>query len=120
MRFIRALSIFGLVASGPALAASTWVLPSVTFTPPPTVSTSTACVVTSGANMVMPIPAGEVVFDCTVQPVGWGGALTNVALDPRFVVVGLSGNMFHVAAASAITGTTAVTIASPGTGGTSP
>ena len=93
--------------------AATVTLPSVTFTSPP--STSITCT-PSGVSLVVPVPVNTIIFNCTVAPSGWSGAVTGT-LNPPFVVSGLSGNTFNISLSAAQT--TAGTVA-PGSVSSAP
>ena len=74
------------------VSAATLVLPSVTITSP--ASTSITCT-PFGAPYTAPLASGSVVFNCTVAPATWTGAVS--LSGSQFVVTGLSGAAFNVA-----------------------
>lgn len=95
-----------LVFSASAYAA-TLTLPSVTFTQLPA-ATGITCNEVPAANLVIPnggnLPAGTVIFNCTVAPGNWTGAVSLAGGNPDgvFAVSGLSGNTFNVALAQPV------------------
>jgi hypothetical protein len=93
--------------------AASFTVPSFTLTGP--VSTGTVCTPTAASSgLASAAPAGTVMFNCVVSPVGWIGGVALV--DPALQVVGLSGNVFNL---SLIAAGVAQTYAA-GTGTTTP
>lgn len=91
LRLRTVAMLVALAIAAPAFGA-TLTLPSVTVTSAP--STAITCS-PSGAALVAPVPAGTVLFACTVAPAGWTGAVS-ISSGPQFVVTGLSGAAFSV------------------------
>jgi hypothetical protein len=81
-------------------AAATLALPGVVFTGP--VSTSITCTETAAANLVVPVAAGTVIFQCTVQPTNWLGAVSLSGGSP-FALTTPVGNTFNVILSTAVT-----------------
>jgi hypothetical protein len=94
-----------------AQGATTLTLPNVTFTGPP--GTAITCTQTT-ASLVVPVPAGTVIFNCTVSPTNWSGAVQST-LNPPFGISGLTGNTFNVVLTAQVTvpGTVAPGVVGP-------
>lgn len=88
----------------PALAyAATVALPGVVFTTPSSAnSTSIACAQTAATNLVVPVAAGTMIFDCTVQPTSWNGTVT-LSGGPPFSLTAPVGNKVKVVLSEAVT-----------------
>jgi hypothetical protein len=101
-----ALVVAALFVGAGAQAASL-TLPSVTFTQIPA-ATGITCTQVPAANLVIPtggsLPAGTDIFDCTVQPTGWTGAVSLSGGTPAglFVTTPLNANAFSVVLASPV------------------
>lgn len=101
----RVFLVAALTACVGSAQAATLTLPSVTFTQLPA-STAISCTETAAANLVIPnggnLPAGTVIFNCTVAPANWTGAVSLNDPTNTFTVSGLSGNAFNVVLAAPV------------------
>lgn len=81
-RILAAISAFAFSLS--VANAATFFIPGFTLTGPP--STGATCVATAVASgLASAAPAGTVIFNCTVAPVGWVGIIPPIT-DPALTV----------------------------------
>ena len=87
IRAIAAASIIG--ASSVSAQAAAITVPSFTLTGPP--STGTVCTPTAAASgLASAAPAGTVMFNCVVSPVGWQAPPSGITIiDPALQVVNI-------------------------------
>ena len=77
---------------------ATLTLPSVTITGVDSTSITATAV---GGPWAGSLPAGTVVYNCTVAPANWNGAVSlSGGVDGQFVVAGLAGYKFSVTVGS--------------------